>query len=63
MTTKFGWHVHLHDLTQMSQNQGGASDVITPKSGEKLGRMVTCLDGILSIKSYDPFITWSYKIT
>ena len=28
----------------------------------KLGRMVTYLDGLLPIKSHDPFITRPYKI-
>ena len=28
----------------------------------KLGRSVTCLDGLLPIKSNNPLITWSYKI-
>ena len=29
----------------------------------KLGGMVTQLEGLLSIKSHDPLIMWSYKIT
>ena len=29
----------------------------------KLGRMVTYLDGLLSIKSHDPLITWFCEIT
>ena len=29
----------------------------------KLGRMITYLDGLLSIKSNDPLITWSCEIT
>ena len=29
----------------------------------RLGKMVTCLEGLLSIKSYDALITWSCKIT
>ena len=29
----------------------------------KLGRMVTYLDGLLSIKSHDPLMTWACKIT
>ena len=29
----------------------------------KFGRMVTYLDDLLPLKSYDPFMTWSCKIT
>ena len=29
----------------------------------KLGRIITCLDGLLAVKSYNPLITWCYKIT
>ena len=29
----------------------------------KLGRKITCLDGLLTIESYDPLMTWSTEIT
>ena len=29
----------------------------------KLGEMVTYFDGFLPTKSYNPLITWSYKVT
>ena len=29
----------------------------------KLGKMVTYHDGLLAMKSHDPLITWSCKIT
>ena len=28
----------------------------------KLGRMVTCLNGLLPLKSHNPLSTWSYEI-
>ena len=29
----------------------------------KLGRIITYLDGLLSLKSHDPLITWSHEMT
>ena len=57
-------------------NQAGAGDVITSRSRgklkilylhyqsvSKLGMMITCLDGLLPVKSLDPLIRWYSEIT
>ena len=71
--TKLGKQVHLQHLTQMGlikqmlltslENIKTLYSTTRVSMATNLGRMVTYLDGILPIKSHDPLITWSCKIT
>ena len=46
----------------MTNNNQYISTIRVPMA-TRLGRMITFLDGLLSIKSDDPLILWSCKIT
>ena len=77
MITKFGKHVHPQNLTQIrlikkvlltSLYQDHLAKLhyyiftTTVPMATKLGCIVTYLDGLLSLKSNDPLITWQTKV-
>ena len=78
MINKFGKQVHLQDLTQMKlikqalvtslrqdhlRNYNHYISITRVPMATKLGKMITYLDRLLLIKSHDPLISWSCKIT
>ena len=77
MTTKFGKQVHLEQLSQIrlikqvlvtSSHQDQVTNwkhisTTTVPMATRLGKKATYLDGVLSIKSHDPLVTWSSVIT
>ena len=78
MINKFGKQVHLQDLTQMElikqalvtplrqdhlRNYNHYISITRVPMATKLGKMITYLDRLLLIKSHDPLISWSCKIT
>ena len=78
MITKFDKQVQLQNLTQMRlikqvlttslrhdhvMNQKGYISTIGLPMATVIRRILTYLDGLLSIKSHDPLIKWSCEIT
>ena len=59
------WWLTLRSSQLKSHNTNEKHHISTSRvpMTTKLGRMVTCVEGLLPMKSHDPLIMWSGKIT